>query len=443
MMPAEYSAVEFETRLASYSDSERNSGEQDPNDPKKRRRESRDDAWVDILVNSHSRRMVGQEVDPNTLKSSGSGGDPDMASLEVAQVLAAVRRDRQRSPSLGSSSSGGDFMPHSHTRGVDMDAHVQGLEIDEIETVPHRLRGGSVGSGSTGTGHRGLTYERDDEEYAADAEGADEEHDHEIEHSQDHSHSHHPEPVVEPAVQEEEPESLLSVRHALKQQRRLGYFDLHPERKQLYTSKSGDEDDTPQGASPTPDLPSIDSSLERKRVEAEKTGTARADSATLPIPAKSNGSPVNANGNGVGGTAHPIGPRAPAGAVAVGTKTAALIEMYRERERRATAPTAAAAPTTTTSATPAAVAPLPVPSAPAATPAAAPLRPAQRTVSLPAASNVSAGAVVEDVEPALAPVDVSLMGPPRVPFEETGRASPMRYVHGAPLHNVLEEEEEE
>ena len=33
---------------------------------------------------------------------------------------------------------------------------------------------------------------------------------------------------------------------------------------------------------------------------------------------------------------------------------------------------------------------------------------------------------------------------PVPPFtaSEMGRASPMRYVHGAPLHNVLEEEEE-
>ena len=33
----------------------------------------------------------------------------------------------------------------------------------------------------------------------------------------------------------------------------------------------------------------------------------------------------------------------------------------------------------------------------------------------------------------------------QAPFHDpnTGRASPMRYVHGAPLHNVLEEEEEE
>jgi hypothetical protein len=29
------------------------------------------------------------------------------------------------------------------------------------------------------------------------------------------------------------------------------------------------------------------------------------------------------------------------------------------------------------------------------------------------------------------------------PDPHLGRASPMRYVHGAPLHNVLEEEEEE
>ncbi|KAG6887999.1 hypothetical protein C0995_011104 [Termitomyces sp. Mi166 len=37
----------------------------------------------------------------------------------------------------------------------------------------------------------------------------------------------------------------------------------------------------------------------------------------------------------------------------------------------------------------------------------------------------------------------ALAEPPRIGIEETGRASPGRYVHGTPLHNVMEEEEEE
>ena len=39
--------------------------------------------------------------------------------------------------------------------------------------------------------------------------------------------------------------------------------------------------------------------------------------------------------------------------------------------------------------------------------------------------------------------DLDFSEPPRVPLDETGRASPGRYIHSAPLHNVLEEEQEE
>jgi hypothetical protein len=41
-------------------------------------------------------------------------------------------------------------------------------------------------------------------------------------------------------------------------------------------------------------------------------------------------------------------------------------------------------------------------------------------------------------------VDTQLEPPPViVATEENGRASPARHVHGAPLHNVMEEEEEQ
>ncbi|KAF9444404.1 hypothetical protein P691DRAFT_344338 [Macrolepiota fuliginosa MF-IS2] len=464
MVPAEYSAVEFETRLASYSDSERNEGEQDDlsggEAQRRKRRESRDDAWVDILVSSHSRRMMGQDVDPRAVKGAGaggsSGGDPDAASLEVAQVLAAVRRERQqRSPSLRSGmSSDGDFVPHSHRPaggggGVDMDAHVQGLEIDEIERIPARERRRSVGSDSSAGHHRLARYDEDDEEdeddededYAADAEGADEEHDH----SQDlsHSHAHDVEPASTAIIQGEEPESgLPSVRQVLKQQRRLGYFDLHPERKQLQRPSSFEELDLPQ-TSPLPDLPTFDMSAEQHRIEAEGNGLARVDSATLPQSAKSNGSPVAASTNGMPApavTAHPIGPRAPAATAGAGTKTAALIEMYRERERRAAAapavaPVIAVPPSTASSEV---VTSTPV-SAPAASPAAPAPRTPQRTTSLPGATNANTSISLGDeaVPPAVGGDALVAQ------FEETGRASPARYIHGAPLHNVLEEEEEE
>jgi hypothetical protein len=40
------------------------------------------------------------------------------------------------------------------------------------------------------------------------------------------------------------------------------------------------------------------------------------------------------------------------------------------------------------------------------------------------------------------PVDDALVAPPIPPALEPGRASPSRYIHGAPLHNVLEEEDD-
>jgi len=107
------------------------------------------------------------------------------------------------------------------------------------------------------------------------------------------------------------------------------------------------------------------------------------------------------------------------------SKTAALIEMYRERERS----------------TP------PKPAGPALIPPVAPLQPSRLPVrsvgkeggSLPTPqerANVTSSPV-----PPL-PIEITLADPTRIVLEESGRASPARYVHGAPLHNVVEEEEE-
>jgi hypothetical protein len=462
--PAEYSAVDFETRLASYSDSEgRNSGagNSDEERKKQKRRESKDDAWVDILVNSHQRRLVGQDVDPTNYKMGGGrgGGDPDLAGLEVAQVLAAVRRDRERSPSVGSDSTGGggggDFVPHHDASfGVDMDAHVQGFEIDEIQRVPRRRS-----EASTSESHA-LSYDDGDggygesgEEYAAD----DEEHDPDPS-QQGHSQSRRPQPIME-LTDDIEPVTPVKL---TSQQRRMGYFDLHPERKQLY----GPDEDTSHGQqdhTPSPDVPSFDLGREQRAAEMERTGLVRADSVTLPsLSSKSSGSQlcsvagpaasaVKASENGV--AVHPVGPRAPAGSspsssspvIGGGTKTAALIEMYRERERKATAAGGNNAPTAPTNVT-ISSSNSSSPSGPITPPRAAIVVP-PRSASLPGATNANAnvmvdtpvGAVVEDSAGGGAAA-AALETPKSV---ETGRVSPARYVHGAPLHNVLEEPEDE
>ena len=61
LTPSQVEVVEFETRLASYSDDELNSiNANSRKETKEERRRSKDDAWVDILVASHSRRAGNQ-----------------------------------------------------------------------------------------------------------------------------------------------------------------------------------------------------------------------------------------------------------------------------------------------------------------------------------------------------------------------------------------------
>ncbi|KAI5824453.1 hypothetical protein K523DRAFT_315243 [Schizophyllum commune Tattone D] len=97
-----------------------------------------------------------------------------------------------------------------------------------------------------------------------------------------------------------------------------------------------------------------------------------------------------------------------AGAGAAKSKTASLIEMYRERERAAQA-----------------------------SPSKIPVRgPVPLAVGTAPPMNATGLAARPDVPP------LDILDPPP-PLLEPGRESPGRYVHGAPLHNVLEEPEEE
>jgi hypothetical protein len=64
-MPSVAEDIDFETRLASYSDDELNSLNMNMRKQSKHeRRRSKDDAWVDILVASHSRRATNRR-DPS------------------------------------------------------------------------------------------------------------------------------------------------------------------------------------------------------------------------------------------------------------------------------------------------------------------------------------------------------------------------------------------
>jgi len=108
------------------------------------------------------------------------------------------------------------------------------------------------------------------------------------------------------------------------------------------------------------------------------------------------------------------------------SKTASLIEMYRERERQSLA-------TTTPSKLPVRVSPLPPNDAHLPTPAT--------TTRAPSPSSVPESDPPEIADEAESGADY--LSPPDMLFTESSQNSPGRYIHGAPLHNVMEEEEEE
>jgi hypothetical protein len=140
-----------------------------------------------------------------------------------------------------------------------------------------------------------------------------------------------------------------------------------------------------------------------------QTPVVRQVNTTLPTP------PTPTNGHG----ALPVTP----------SKTAALIEMYRERERGGTTPVAA---------TPIIVAPL--------APSRLPVRNAslgKDVTPLPQVPLLAVPTPTTKVSPKPSSPEPELTDVPRIiPLEDTGRNSPARYIHGAPLHNVIEEEEE-
>ncbi|KAF9466768.1 hypothetical protein BDZ94DRAFT_1157316 [Collybia nuda] len=386
MVPAEYSSVDFETRLASYSDDEYN-GVMESEAVKQKRRQSKDDAWVDILVGTQSRRIGGQDAELTSAERRrglrGRRSDPEMASMEVAQVLAAVR-DRTPTP------------PSVHER-VDQDYgldYFHDQDVDEIETVPRTSE---------------ARTEDDTIDYSAELDLDDE------------------------ALDDEVDQPVISARHMARQQRRLGYFDLHPERRPqpvdppeddprdrlAYDDESADEmdEDNPPEHSQLPTVtPRKLPTPPSPRVAPETPVPVTNEHQLEPL------TNTTQNGNG----SHEPKPATP-------SKTAALIEMYRERER--------GVPSKPTGPIPA---PIPV--------VIAPLQPSRlpvRTASLPkeaALPTQELPVATPSPKPLSNPspsLETGLIEPPRVALDETGRASPARYVHGAPLHNVLEEEEEE
>ena len=386
LIPAEYSTVEFETRMASYSDDEHNGNhhENETEAVKQKRRESRDDAWVDILIGSQTRRINDQDVNLTDRRRGhhSSHSDPDIASLEVAQVLATVQN---RSPS-----------PHSMIERVDrdygMDRHVQGLNVDEVEIFP------TVASSEESEAV--LAYEAD----SAEAES------------------------LEP------PQPVLTRSQMAKHQRRIGYFDLHPDRRQVLAHPDLDDDDDdlraklaedsdddidddgvygpPDGVRPLPVPPGqqVQSCVFEPLPVIESISTLNP---SLEAKEKHLITPDITDSNGSS-----IAPSTP-------SKTATLIEMYRERERGS-------------SVNPAFTPPVPIVITPL-TPSRLPRMTLPKEGAPPQPQLLSTSSSKAPSKPSLVPARNDL---PSIQLEETGRQSPARYVHGSPLHNVLEEEEE-
>lgn len=393
MMPAQYSTVEFETRMASYSDDEVNGRLDEPEDVKQKRRESNVDAWVDILVGSQD-RFAGQDAEMSDRKKrnrQGRRSDPDLARQEVAQVLAAVQ-NRSPSPPSTVDRVDRDFGVAQH-----LDLYISDTDVVEVEHVPRLSNARSTNS----------------------AEASNQGHDE----ADNISVAH-----VDTSEGDEFPVDVLDGQHMLRQQPRLGYFDLHPERRKAqaqsilddprekFANDSDEEDD--EAVYGPPDVADV--------------------VRPLPIPPATSTKPV----------IHEPSPVNPVTPIALdlaqlpevkvqgdtitepssGSKTAALIEMYRERERGN----------------------VPKPSIPSNILPVAPLvtsRLPVRTSSLPKENPVPAPSIpspnvaVTVSPPALDDLTKEI---PHIPVDETqGRASPGRYKHGEPLHNVLEEEEEE
>jgi hypothetical protein len=428
--PAEYSTVEFQTRMASYSDDERNADDDDePEDVKQKRRESRPDAWVDILVGTQSRRMDDQaaSLDPaeKRRRARMRKSDPDMASLEVAQVLAQVRGGRSPSP---------QSIP------------------DMMSERSERVDGGSYG----GIGQH--IYEDSDVDLVEKVPRA-----HKIDQSPDERSSEGREDADD--EDDELMAPILNARQMAKEQRRLGYFDLHPERRPAQKPSTppsveqleedprdrfarnsmseegvdGDDDintpthqPEPRRPLPPPPLVTVAPLAPSKSPNPPRAvPDIKIVTEGPATPEKPKLSPPNTNGNAVDALPKP---RTPTG----GSRTAALIEMYREKEKGSTAsPAAIHVPTIP-------VAPLNVSRIPIRN-ASLPAQPAPPAVSAPLPA-LPVPTLTPSPTPSpkpSPPQPADFVPPPPIDDPSLGRASPARYVHGAPLHNVLEEEEEE
>ncbi|KAI0781673.1 hypothetical protein BC629DRAFT_1289715 [Irpex lacteus] len=345
LAPAEYENVDFEARLASFDDDEPAGA---ATGSKNRRQRVNDDAWVDILVANNGRRLDSQDaVLRNGFKPGRS--DPDLASQELSEVMAAVRAH----PLSDDEDAASELVPVSE----DSASHVSTYREEDNE------------------GERSTIHGRESDLYADEVEEEEEE-------------------------QEIKPAS-----------RRLGYFDLHPERRLGNIEPTSTRPILQVPASPGLSVEGTEESTYSEHEDAYD-GVQPSSTPNTLIPPRVTIAPAvhrspSPNGNGHAVPVVAVSPpleEAPQ--TAAQSKTSTLIEMYRERERN-----------TPLGARPMPNAPVPRPVSPA------------RSASESAVSVELDDSLTDPIRPAA--------------YEKSGLATPPRYVHGAPLHNVLEEEEEE
>jgi len=400
LTPSQAEDIDFETRLASYSDDELNSLNTNMRKQSKdERRRSKDDAWVDILVSSQTRRAPNQDAEVRRPTGprlrNASRPDPEDVSQEIAQVLAGIR---------------GPSPPFDG----DSEADIEPMK------VPHRSR--MVDHG---------TMPLDDIYEPSEGQTEREE------------------------VDEREEELMFqSQQHA---SRRVGYFDLHPDRRRPM-HMDGDE------ILPELDiLAPVDNEVEPpRRSDVTTTESVYSSSGNNTPPASPKRAVPDLRRLEVPTSAHPQPPSPQAQPTPSpqtptysprdlqrqqevrdrlsgkpGPKAATLIEMYRERERQGQATTGGGAGSRSSASG--------VKSAQTAKESTAlppPPPPPPPSAPAPSSSEPETEPELMSPEPSVAGDKAEIsMEPPNVEFE-SGRESPFRYVHGAPLHNVVEEEEE-
>ncbi|KAJ7051535.1 hypothetical protein C8F01DRAFT_1174871 [Mycena amicta] len=413
MPPAESAPVEFQTRLAVASESDDSDVDEyednkDREAARQRRRESASDAWVDILVGSMAgRRMGGQDAVMSSssasrgtgqkLRTTGSGlrvrpeADRSLANMEVAQALAAETMKRT------SIDVDDDYYRDSGVRDSD---------VVEIERVPRKESSEPEPEESD---IYGQATDEDDDDESILTPGA------------------HVHPVLAQA----------------RQARRAGYFDLHPERRPPSAADSSVEDDPRSllSAGDSDDDEPAPLVITPRNLDGLPSPIRPLPTPTRPTHEEDVVMPTNGHGHAIAAPK----PSQPTTA----SKTSALIDMFREREQRGTSssptpPSRLPVPVRTATGTVAGSSPVspqgprPTPSKAAPAPPPAPA-PEPVVVPLPSPPPPPAPAPAKSSPPLLSPAEIEAEA--RAAAE--GRGSPARYVHGAPLHNVLEEEEEE